>query len=622
METPLSDNLESPGPRDYKYWAFISYSHQDEAWALWVQRILERYRVPKSLRGRKSSVGFIPKRLFPVFRDRDELAAAPDLGEKIREALESSRWLLVICSKASAASPWVAREIELFRSLARHRQILCLIIDGTPHASSNNCGLSEECFAPTLLTADAEGRTVQPLAVDVRRNKDSKRDAKLRIIAGTLGIGFDDLKLRDERRRRMRTLLVGASSLAIGPVVCFVYFLAADGGAMIPGAQLARRTMDRHNFSLLRPVAERSVIAREAADFRKMLIQKLMEELRTGRWQAPTLSQAKSNRMEVWTSAQAITSLLKSPELADQDAAECLRALQEAFSPDMVTEVNGTRFGWIPGHTSFPQAEPALWVLTATSLGLGRQGLLEKDTRREWMQRLDYAQSAALQYVGTNGEWYCVGGTERPTNPGIYTSALALMMLLETRAAGLPWQSSLARRDELLRDTASWLVANFHEGPTPGWSSTPGTTVAVDGLTLQIFGLLLRAEKEAGIPLPDQIHASMRERLMSIETRPASYPNVTIRPSFQFRDHLNHPRSEFISIRCLWRPWAIHSASHWLSSSHPQKALPEQRVRIQRVLGYLTIGRPEGRSKNFDPTKWSGYVAAEYLYCLSFVPEP
>ena len=80
---------------DYKYWAFISYSHKDEEWARWLHKSLETYRVPKNLVGRKTYRGTIPKRIFPVFRDRDELPGAADLGGKLKAALRQSRNLIV-----------------------------------------------------------------------------------------------------------------------------------------------------------------------------------------------------------------------------------------------------------------------------------------------------------------------------------------------------------------------------------------------------------------------------------------------------------------------------------------------------------------------------------------------
>ena len=56
-------------------------------------------------------------RLGQIFRDREDLPAAQDLSESVKEALSVSGALVVLCSPAAKASPWVAREIELFREL-------------------------------------------------------------------------------------------------------------------------------------------------------------------------------------------------------------------------------------------------------------------------------------------------------------------------------------------------------------------------------------------------------------------------------------------------------------------------------------------------------------------------
>ena len=59
---------------DFKYRAFISYSHKDEKWASWLHRALETYRVPKYLVGQDTAFGKVPDKLGKVFRDREELA--------------------------------------------------------------------------------------------------------------------------------------------------------------------------------------------------------------------------------------------------------------------------------------------------------------------------------------------------------------------------------------------------------------------------------------------------------------------------------------------------------------------------------------------------------------------
>ncbi len=185
----------------YKYWAFISYSHRDQAWAEWLHKALESYRVPRRLVGRATAGGTIPRRLFPVFRDSEELPSSPNLSAVIDEALQQSRFLIVIASPYAAVSRWVDEEIQRFRALGRADRILCLIVDGEPHADTLPQNGLLECFPPAL----REPGCAEPVGADVRQRKDSKAAAKLRLIAGLLGVGLDDLRRRERRRQLLRT---------------------------------------------------------------------------------------------------------------------------------------------------------------------------------------------------------------------------------------------------------------------------------------------------------------------------------------------------------------------------------------------------------------------------------
>ena len=130
------DAVESP--EYYKYWAFISYSHRDERWARWLHHALETYRIPKRLNFPTSTRGGGPAndRIYPVFRDRDELSGGFDLSERITAALKQSRFLIVICSPSASKSRHVCDEIDTFESLGREHRVLCFIVDGEPGASS------------------------------------------------------------------------------------------------------------------------------------------------------------------------------------------------------------------------------------------------------------------------------------------------------------------------------------------------------------------------------------------------------------------------------------------------------------------------------------------------------
>lgn len=191
----------------YRYWAFISYSHADEHWARWLHSALETYRVPRRLVGQQHADGPIPRRLMPVFRDRDELSTSSELGAAIDRALAESRHLIVICSPNSAASRWVDAEVRRYKSLGREGRVLALIVDGEPGAVDP----ARECFPPSLREHfDAEGRATgeacEPIAADARAFADHKHGAKLKLIAGLLGVGYDELRQRERRRRLVRRL--------------------------------------------------------------------------------------------------------------------------------------------------------------------------------------------------------------------------------------------------------------------------------------------------------------------------------------------------------------------------------------------------------------------------------
>jgi hypothetical protein len=188
---------------EFQYWVFLSYSHADEAWAAWLHRALESYRLPKRLAGRRTEFGSVPSRLFPVFRDREELSGSPDLGDRLRVALAAARTLVVLCSPRSAQSHWVNEEIKAFRALGRENWIFCVIVDGEPNATNP----ALRCFPPSL--------EAEPLACDARDGRDGKSDALLKLVAGIVGLNFDELKQRDRQRKVQRRVVASGVASTI-----------------------------------------------------------------------------------------------------------------------------------------------------------------------------------------------------------------------------------------------------------------------------------------------------------------------------------------------------------------------------------------------------------------------
>ena len=214
---------ESPGggaPRlRTRYYAFLSYSHRDAELADWLHRELERFRVPHSLAGKLTANGVVPRRLAPIFRDQHDLSAGDDLGVEIQAALAASQFLVVLCSPDAAKSKWMNLEIESFKRTRPEGCVLAAVASGEPFASDTPGHEQEECFPSALRfkydrRGHRTGKHADPLAADFREGEGGRRIAFLKLVAGMLGVGLDELVQRETTRKQRRLAWVAAASIA------------------------------------------------------------------------------------------------------------------------------------------------------------------------------------------------------------------------------------------------------------------------------------------------------------------------------------------------------------------------------------------------------------------------
>lgn len=253
-----------------KYWAFISYSHADKAWADWLHRSLENYPMPRDLVGRQTPADApVPKRFVPVFRDREELPTATDLAAVIGRALRHARFLVVICSPRSAKSPWVEKEIIEYKRMHGDSRVMCLIVDGEPWASGGRQGFSEadECFPRAVrfqLGHDGElsDKPTEPIAADAREGKDGRENAVIKLMAGLLGVGFDDLRRREQEYQRRRLRRFQATAAVFG-----LLFVAAVSAAIyaVKQKRTALHTLSQSDMNLAVAARKSDAAARQVA---------------------------------------------------------------------------------------------------------------------------------------------------------------------------------------------------------------------------------------------------------------------------------------------------------------------------------------------------------------------
>jgi hypothetical protein len=162
-------------------------------------------------------------RALRVFRDNTSLAATSNLWSALEQALQSSRFLIVLASPAAAASPWVNREITAF---LRHRgaeRVLLAVTDGEA-AWDERAG----DFAPDRSTAVPPALfgvfSVEPRWVDLRSAKTHTRltlrdpwfaDALVSLAAALHEVPRDYLVGEDVRQHRRIRRLVTATVAAL-----------------------------------------------------------------------------------------------------------------------------------------------------------------------------------------------------------------------------------------------------------------------------------------------------------------------------------------------------------------------------------------------------------------------
>lgn len=221
---------------NFKYYAFISYSHEDEEFAKLIQKKLTEYKLPSVIR---KANPLLPENVRPIFRDVTNLTTGMLQG-KLNSELEHSKFLIVLCSPNSAKpndenKHWVNSEVQHFVDIGRAEYIIPIIVGGEPHAKNPE----EECFCPALLSLP-DGDEL--LGIDIRNNSKKKisfgKSLKRRlgipdeddleekgivhIVAKMLGLNIDDLwdwNKKAQKRKAYTRLFTAAA--------CFVVMLSA-----------------------------------------------------------------------------------------------------------------------------------------------------------------------------------------------------------------------------------------------------------------------------------------------------------------------------------------------------------------------------------------------------------
>lgn len=198
-----------------RYDVFISYSQSSDG--LMSERLqdgLTRFAKP-----------WWRRRALSVFRDRTGLTANPGLWSSIADAIDNSRYFLMLASPEAAASPWVAREVAQWRTQHGSENLLVLLADGEI-VWSDRAG-DFDWTATTALGQTFAGCFAEaPRYVDMRWARSEVqldltdgrfRDQIAEVAAPIHGMAKDELAGADVRqhRRTLRHAFAAAVALAL-----------------------------------------------------------------------------------------------------------------------------------------------------------------------------------------------------------------------------------------------------------------------------------------------------------------------------------------------------------------------------------------------------------------------
>lgn len=381
---------QGPGSLIPVYWAFLSYCSSDRTFAQWLHRALETYSVPRRLVGRATPVGPAPRRFRPIFRDRAELAADPNLSARIDRALAQSAYLIVICSPQAAMSHWVDEEIVRFRAMHGDARIFTVIV-GSP------VGRHHDCFPPALrYRADSgSGAAVrpEPIAADLRPGGDGRTMARLKLVAGMLGVGLDELVRRDHKRRQRQLVAVTSASVAAMTILAILAITAllarneaqrqrahAEGLIEFMLTDLRKRLEPSGRLSLMDGVGREALKYYKAQNTAKLDPQSLARRARALRLMGEIMIQRGdlSEALNSFGQASAATGelLARSPD----DGQSIFNHAQNVFWVGEIARQRGDR---VKAEQSFQQYRHLAERLTAID-----------PQNDEWRAEVAYAQSA------------------------------------------------------------------------------------------------------------------------------------------------------------------------------------------------------------------------------------
>ncbi|MCM1067781.1 MAG: toll/interleukin-1 receptor domain-containing protein [Muribaculaceae bacterium] len=255
----------------YSIYAFISYSRKDKKTAAWLHHKIESFRYPADI---IQDAVKPPHKHFvrPVFLDTKDLKVEErPFDDSIKDQLRRSRYLVVICSRNSAISPYVNMEINYF--LESHNYNYSLVV---PIFIDEVEGSIPEAFEGTSIMS----RHFPIYNSMLGEKSEANQYCFLQLVAYMLDINFADVYNRyeqqseSERKKKIRKYTY-ATALAIVGLLCAIGLVVKQQQIIAKDKMIISR--DRELIKFERDVFPAAVVFGYEANFLRPVISHLKE---------------------------------------------------------------------------------------------------------------------------------------------------------------------------------------------------------------------------------------------------------------------------------------------------------------------------------------------------------
>jgi hypothetical protein len=200
VRAPIDDlERQLAAELDGASWAVVAFTAGDAPWCDWLHRNLNGYPVPAELIERATPHGFPRPNCISVFPDLRD----PEFEARYAHALETSGYLIVVCSPEAARSPELEEKIRAFKTAGGEERIIALVVESDPHESLETLPKTgTPDWLPAWLCwrldedAFVEAERVEPRIIDARPGRapmKAVRDAMLSALLEKDAVALDAL---------------------------------------------------------------------------------------------------------------------------------------------------------------------------------------------------------------------------------------------------------------------------------------------------------------------------------------------------------------------------------------------------------------------------------------------